>query len=111
MAFENPFIRLPLLVLAVPWSMAALAGLAANGKHALKLGWLQGTVAASASLYWIALPVHDYGYLPWILAVPCPLLMGAVLGLYPSLFCWLLFFHAPGHAPRLVGGFRRGKPG
>lgn len=105
LAFENPFIRLPVLVLAVPWSLASLARLAANGKNALKLGWFQGALAASASLYWIALPVHDYGYLPWILAVPCPLLMGAVLGLYPSLFCWLLFSTRQAMHPAVWGAF------
>jgi len=105
LAFENPFVRLPLLVLAMPWSLAALARLAVNGKHALKLGWLQGALAASASLYWIALPVHDYGYLPWILAVPCPLLMAAVLGLYPALFCWLLFSTRSTMRPALWGVF------
>jgi apolipoprotein N-acyltransferase len=82
-----------------------LARLAGSGKHALKLGWLQGALAASASLYWIALPVHDYGYLPWILAVPCPLLMAAVLGLYPALFCWLLYSTRSALRPALWGVF------
>lgn len=29
---------------------------------------------AAASALWIALPIHDYGYLPWFVAVPCPIL-------------------------------------
>ncbi|WP_243362875.1 apolipoprotein N-acyltransferase [Fundidesulfovibrio terrae] len=91
LAFANPVARLPLLVLGFPWVLAQLARQARDSRHALKLGWLTGAAAASASLYWIALPVHDYGFLPWILAVPCPLLMGAALGMYPAVFCWLLF--------------------
>jgi apolipoprotein N-acyltransferase len=91
LAFANPVARLPFLVLAFPWALALMARQARDARHALKLGWLTGAAAASASLYWIVLPVHDYGFLPWVLAVPCPLLMGAVLGMYPALFCWLLF--------------------
>ena len=26
----------------------------------------------AASLYWLAIPVHDHGGLPWVLALPCP---------------------------------------
>lgn len=90
LGFANPLARLPLLVLGLPWSLACLARQAATGRQALKAGWLTGAIGASASLYWMALPVHDYGYLPWVLAVPCPLLVGAVLGMYTALFCWLL---------------------
>lgn len=42
-----------------------------------------------ACLYWLAIPVHDFGGLPWALAAPCPLLMGAYIGLYGGLFAAL----------------------
>lgn len=87
LAFANPVARLPLLVLVVPWVLAALARQASGPKRAFRQGWLAGALGASASLYWIAIPVHDYGSLPWVLAVPCPILMGMVLGLYPAVFC------------------------
>ncbi|GFK95155.1 Apolipoprotein N-acyltransferase [Fundidesulfovibrio magnetotacticus] len=95
LGFANPLLRVPPAILAWPLVLALLARRAPSGRAALYHGWLCGALAASASLYWIALPVHDYGYLPWVLAVPCPLLMGAVLGGYPALFCWAL---------RTVGG-------
>ena len=105
LAFANPVARLPLLVLVVPWTLAALARQASGPKQAFRSGWLTGTLAAAASLYWIAIPVHDYGSLPWILAVPCPMLMGVVLGLYPALFCCLLHWTKRSLRPLVWGLF------
>jgi apolipoprotein N-acyltransferase len=104
-AFANPVARFPLLVLGFPWALALLARMAQDDKEALKSGWLAGALAASASLYWIVLPVHDYGFLPWVLAVPCPMLVGAVLGLYPAVFCWLLRRVTPVLGPLAAGAF------
>jgi len=104
-AFANPWGRFPLLVLLVPWGLAALARQAPAPGKAAKLGWLAGSLGSAASLYWIALPVHDYGSLPWILAVPCPLLLGSVLGLYSALFCWALHVSRRGLRPLAWGAF------
>jgi len=90
LAFANPLVRLPFLILAVPLVLALMARTATDGRQALRRGWFFGWLCASASLYWIAIPVHDYGFLPWVLAVPCPMLMAAVLAIYPAAFCWLL---------------------
>ena len=112
LAFANPFFRLPALIAVFPWALAVLAGHASTAREAFRRGWITGTLAAAASLYWIAIPVHDYGMLPmlleldglrnspllleaaawlaWIAAAACPVLMAVVLGLYPGLFCWLL---------------------
>jgi len=104
-AFANPVARLPLAVLLFPWCLARVAQAAGTSKRAFRLGWLSGTLASSASLYWIALPVHDYGFLPWILAVPCPMAMGCVLGLYTGLFCWALARTSRSFGPVLWGLF------
>lgn len=104
-AFANPVARFPLLILLFPWCLARLAQTAESPKRAFRLGWLCGTLAASAGLYWIALPVHDFGFLPWILAVPCPVAMGCVLGLYTGLFCWALAKTRQAFGPVLWGIF------
>jgi len=103
--FANPLFRLPPAILAWPLVLALLARQAPDGKAALYWGWLCGALSASASLYWIALPVHDYGGLPWLLAVPCPLLMGVVLGLYPALLCWGLRLAGRRFGPVALGLF------
>ena len=105
LAYANPIARLPVLVLGLPWALALLARKAKNIRSALKWGWLLGALSASASLYWMALPVHDYGYLPWILAVPCPILVGSVLGIYPALFCGVLHVTRSSYRPLIWGAF------
>ena len=105
LAFANPVARFPLLIVLFPWCLGRLALSAQSPKRAFRLGWLCGTLAASAGLYWIALPVHDFGFLPWILAVPCPMAMGCVLGLYTGLFCWALARTRGAFGPVLWGVF------
>lgn len=86
----NPLWQLPAAVLLWPISLLALGRQAADWRRALRAGWLTGLVGASGALYWLAVPVHNVGGLPWILAVPCPLLLGAYIGLYSGLFATLV---------------------
>jgi apolipoprotein N-acyltransferase len=58
----------------------------------LRAGWLTALAGSSAALYWLAVPVHDIGGLPWMLAAPCALAVGAYVGLYGGLFA--AFAHA-----------------
>jgi len=102
-AFANPVARLPLLVLGLPLCLNLLAVRAASLRAAFRWCWGLGACAASASLYWIALPVHDYGYLPWILAVPCVLALGSVLGLYTGLYGLVLAVGARRFGPLAQG--------
>ncbi len=55
-------------------------------KDSFRTGWLCGLIAYSACLYWVAVPVHYYGPMPWVLAAPIPLLLGAYFGIYTGLF-------------------------
>lgn len=96
--FPNPFGQFPLAVLLFPLALTIL-GLSAQRKvQAFRLGWLTGLVGASAALYWIALPLHNVGMIPWIFAVPCAMALGAYVGLYAGLFslaAYQLRLHAP----------------
>jgi len=86
LGFANPVYQIPVLVLMFPAALASL-GLEAKGrKDAFFRGWLAGMLASSASLYWIAIPVHNFGPLPWVLAATCPLLVGVYCGLYTGTF-------------------------
>jgi apolipoprotein N-acyltransferase len=84
--FANPVYQIPVLVLFLPAALTSL-GLEAKGRRdAMFRGWLAGMLAFSACLYWVALPVHDFGPLPWLLAATCPLLLGVYFGLYTGVF-------------------------
>lgn len=87
LGFPNPLRHIPLLILLYPVSLYLLGLEAASRLEALRRGWLTGLVGASAALYWVALPVHEVGGLPWPLAAPCAMGIGAYVGLYGGLFC------------------------
>jgi len=105
LGFANPLYRLPVLVLLFPAGLAAAAVRAPSFKSALKAGWLIGGLAACGSLYWTALPIHDYGGLAWALALPVPVLVGMVLGLYTMVLAGLTRFGADRLSPWLFGPF------
>jgi len=90
----NPLCHIPPAALAFPFALTLLgqggiSGLPRRGQ-AFKLGWLTGFTGYSAALYWVAVTVHEFGMLPWLLAVPCGLLLGAGLGIFSGLFTLLV---------------------
>lgn len=89
--FANPILHVPVLVLLLPGSLVLVARQATSMRQAIRLGFITSWPAYAAALYWVAIPVHDYGGLPWALALPCPVLVGALLALYASLFCLFLY--------------------
>ncbi len=88
--FANPIAHIPLLALLYPAILTFFALCAKSARSAFIATFLTGALGSSATLYWIAVPVHDYGGLPWIAAVPCALLLGAYLGLYAGVFGWAM---------------------
>ncbi len=84
--FANPVYQVPLLVLLFPAALTAIALEADSPRDALFHGWLAGTLAFSACLYWVAIPVHHFGPLPWVISASCPLLLGVYFGLYTGVY-------------------------
>lgn len=89
LGMPNPLLWFPAAALLYPAALLALGIYATSWKSALRQGWFCGMAGSAACLYWIAIPVHDFGGLPWVLAAPCALLMGAYVGLYGGLFAAL----------------------
>ncbi len=88
--YANPVYQLPGAIILFPAGLFLLARGAPDNFTAWKRGWIAGGVAYTACLYWIAIPVHEFGPLPWVLALPCPVLIGIFLGLYPAFFALFL---------------------
>lgn len=84
--FPNPVFHLPPLVLLYPPVLALLALEAPGAGAAFARAFLAGALASAAALYWIAVPIHEYGGLAWPSGVACGLLLGCYLGLYAGLF-------------------------
>lgn len=86
LGFPNDFLSLPPLVLLWPAALALLGRRAADPMAALRWGWFTSLAGGVAALYWLALPVHNVGGLPWLLAVPCALFIAACLASASGLF-------------------------
>ncbi len=89
--FANPFLHLPPLVLAFPTALAMIALTATSPGQAFKQGWFLGMVVMSACLYWIVIPLNRYGSIPFLLALPCPLLLASVLALFTAVYTALVY--------------------
>lgn len=87
LGFPNDVASAPPLVLLWPVALTGLGLGAPTVGAALRRGWLVSLAGATAALYWLSLPVHDVGGLPWGLAVPCALLIAAIVTFQGGLFC------------------------
>lgn len=87
--YANPFFQLPALALFLPATMAVFARILPTAKGCFYAGWLTATLGNSACLYWLAVPMHDFGLLPWPVTVPIVIALGSYLGLYGGLFAFL----------------------
>ena len=91
---ENPICYIPGLIFFYPLSLIILGHNAPGKVDALRAGWILGLLGSSLSLYWLAVPIHTIGGLPWLLACPCVVLVGGSLGFFSGLFSFFVFcFH------------------
>ncbi|MGE9986315.1 apolipoprotein N-acyltransferase [Desulfovibrio sp. SGI.169] len=86
LGFPNDLLSLPPLALLWPVALVMLGLRAPDRMAALRRGWLVSLAGGAAALYWLALPVHNVGGLPWLLAVPCALFIAACLASAGGLF-------------------------
>jgi apolipoprotein N-acyltransferase len=84
--YANPFAQLPALALLLPAALAVFTCIMPSAKGCFYAGWLTATLGNSACLYWLAVPMHDFGLIPWPVTVPIVIALGAYLGLYGGLF-------------------------
>ena len=89
--FPNDAVSLPPLALLYPLCLALLGAAAPGRGAALRRGWLCAWAGHVAALYWLTLPVHNVGGLPWPLAVPCALFVSACLSAAGGLFSLAAF--------------------
>jgi apolipoprotein N-acyltransferase len=74
-----PFTILALTVLFTQWLRAE------NARAAAKVGWAFGFGLFGAGIGWIYIALHDYGDMPFLLALPATALFAAFLALFPAL--------------------------
>jgi len=73
--------------LAIPvlagWLWLTCQGSAFRVGYAFGFGWF------GIGAWWLAPTLHTFGHLPWVAAVFCVMLVGAVMALLPALWGWL----------------------
>lgn len=84
--FPNTIAHMPPLALLYPAALYALGLCAQSRIEALRLGWLCGLIGASTVLIWLAVPIQDVGGLPFVLALPCAVCIGACVALFGGIF-------------------------
>ncbi|MBI9110450.1 apolipoprotein N-acyltransferase [Maridesulfovibrio ferrireducens] len=88
--YANPAVHFPAAALGFPLALGLVAFSARSPREALKRGWIVGSFACLACLYWLAYPVGVYGGISWFLAIPCPILMAMAVGGYYGLYTFIL---------------------
>lgn len=93
--FPNAVVHVPILALAYPFALYYMAvnGACVSKKSAISVfrsAWLMSIIAVSICLYWVAIPVHNVGGLPWFLAVPCAFVISAYIALFGAIFATIV---------------------
>lgn len=100
LGFPNDLAGLPPLVLLWPAALAWLGLYAPTSGAALRRGWLCSMAGGMAALYWLSMPVHNVGGLPWLLAIPCALFIVACISSSGGLFA--VAAHLLRHRPPIL---------
>ncbi|MBZ4685441.1 MAG: apolipoprotein N-acyltransferase [Desulfomicrobiaceae bacterium] len=100
LSFSLVPVAFPPAILLLPMALAAVGASAPSPASAWRRGLGVTLPGYALALAWVMVPVQMEGGLPFILAAPCPVLLGAVLAAYAGLFSLAVFFlkdHA--HSP------------
>ncbi|EFI35705.1 apolipoprotein N-acyltransferase [Desulfonatronospira thiodismutans ASO3-1] len=90
LAFPNPLLQVPFLIFLFFLGLNYIAFNTRSKGEAFRRGLLVSGPAYAVTLYWIVVPVHVYGHFPLVLALFFPLLLGFVLGLFSSLYVFVV---------------------
>lgn len=80
--FENPVKTIPFLVLLYPFSLYVLAH---TSKNYVLETLIMGMFGYGSAFYWLAVTAHQYGEIPYAIAVFFPLLLGFYFAIYGTL--------------------------
>ncbi len=82
----NVFYQVPFAALLFPAGLYLLGILSENKKKAMLSGFWCSTFAYILCMYWIYIPVNEFGHLPLYLALPCVFVLSAYMAIYGGVF-------------------------
>ncbi|WP_252379580.1 apolipoprotein N-acyltransferase [Desulfovulcanus ferrireducens] len=92
LGFANPIFHFPPFIFLFLCSLNSIALKKNSPGEVFRTSLVCSIPAYSLALYWLVVPVHKYGQLPLILAIPCPILMGCYLSLFSSCYALTINF-------------------
>ncbi|MCR5813006.1 MAG: apolipoprotein N-acyltransferase [Desulfovibrio sp.] len=96
LGFPNDLYSLPPLILAWPLALTIIGLFATSARQAFCFSLLGNTLGMTLVLYWLALPIHSVGGLPWFFAALCA---------FAVIFCLAAFFALHGLLLFLIRAF------
>ena len=105
LGFPNPLFQVPVLALLYPLALLELGRRTFSWHRAFRNGLGCGILGCGACLYWISVPIHDFGYLPWAVAAPTAASLGAYLALYGAIFSAAMHWGSRNLSPLCLGFF------
>ncbi len=90
--FANPIFQFSAGVILFPLLMYHITLTKDTPREIIPLAWSVGATIYASCLYWIAYPVMNFTSVPLVVALACPILLGLYLGLYPLLYCIILWY-------------------
>ena len=91
LGFPNDFASLPPLVLAWPLALSLMGLFSASARQAFFLGLVSNLPGMTLVLYWLMLPIHRVGGIPWIFAALCAFAVIFCLAAFFALHCLFLY--------------------
>ena len=89
--FANPIFHFPPMIFLFFLGLNRIALSSDSCRQVFGQSLLASGLAYSAALYWIVVPVSQYGGFPMFLAIFCPLLLGFCIGLFASFYSLFVF--------------------
>lgn len=88
--YSNTLFHFPLAALAFPLAVTWIGLRATSWKTGFKFGWLAGLFASIGCLYWVIVPVQNYGGMPWYVALPCPVILSGIMAIYYGAYATII---------------------
>ncbi len=90
--FANSVFYFPLCIFLFLITVNHCALTLLRGRDIFRTVLFIAVVAYAAGLYWIVVPVHYYGHMPWALAVPAAFFISLYVAVYAAVYALGLYF-------------------
>ncbi|MGM0610429.1 MAG: apolipoprotein N-acyltransferase [Thermodesulfobacteriota bacterium] len=103
--FANPIFYFPPVIFAFLVGLNQGIFSPASPARVFRSALIIATAGYLSGLYWVAVPIHYYGHLPWVLAVPGTVLLSIYTALYAAAYVLIVYYCRNYFSPFFLGIF------